>query len=367
MNGISELIAHLQQSERPLILMGAGARDAASDIIAFAERFDIPIQTTWNAIDLIPWEHRLFVGRPGAVACRGANFVIQNCDLLIAIGARLDEGTIAYKYDLFAPKAKKVLVDIDRGEALKIPNLDLFIHADAGVFIREMIAFADSTPEWYDIPERHAWPAQCQKWFSRYFLEGTGGTYELVENLSNNLPSDAILILGSSTTAVSLFCAGFRQKKGQRVILSSCGLGSMGATIPGAVGVALASGKHVTVIDGDGSFMQNIQELEVVRRLYLPITFYVINNGGYASIRNAQKRAFDRVSGADLASGLTLPNIQAIADAFRIMSCDYEPGVYLDCNFPTVIEVKAPHDELIIPRVMFDGRGNLGDLWPYKD
>jgi acetolactate synthase-1/2/3 large subunit len=363
MTGIDTLLEYLQSSERPLILMGAGARQAAPDIIAFAECFDIPIQTTWNAIDLIPWSHRLFVGRPGAVACRGANFVIQECDLLIAIGARLDEGTVAYKYNLFAPKAKKVLVDIDPGEPLKIPNLDLFIHADAGEFIKQIEEPFFQSEKWGGT----GWLEQCLKEFLMCHLEGTGGTYELVENLSNNLPADAILILGSSTTAVSLFCAGFRQKKGQRVILSSCGLGSMGATIPGAVGVALASGKHVTVIDGDGSFMQNIQELEVVRRLYLPITFYVINNGGYASIRNAQKRAFDRVSGADIATGLTLPNIQELAFAFRIVSSDYVPGEYAEHDFPEIIEVNVPHDEIIAPRVMFDGRGNLGDMWPYKE
>jgi acetolactate synthase-1/2/3 large subunit len=355
---IEQLIEYLSQSERPLILMGAGCRQAAPDIIAFAERFDIPIQTTWNAIDLIAWDHRLFVGRPGIIATRGSNFIIQDCDLLLAIGARLDESTVGYKYDLFAPKAYKVLVDIDQGEALKIPNLDLFIHKDAQEFVTKL---ANAIPMKF-----RAWLKTCREWKAAYHLEGITTTYELVENLSNNLPDDAILILGSSTTAVSLFCAGFRQKKGQRVMLSSCGLGSMGATIPFFIGVALASGKHVVAVDGDGSFMQNIQELEVVRRLNLPITFYVINNGGYAAIRNSQMRAFGRKSGADLASGLTLPNIQGVVNAFRVWSKDYAPGEYKVYDSPIVIEVNAPHDEVMVPRVMFDGRGNYSDMWPYE-
>jgi acetolactate synthase I/II/III large subunit len=357
---INTLVEFLNASHRPLILLGAGAREAAPDIIKWAEENTIPIQTTWNAIDLIPWEHRLFAGRPGIVATRGSNYVIQNCDLLLAIGARLDEGTIGYDRSAFAPNAKKVLVDIDQGEALKIPDLDLFIHLDASEFVRELHSIQTSKLK----RQGWEWSFVCLGERIRSRMEGNTASYKLLDMLSDNLANDAVLILGSSTTAVSLFCGGFRQRAGQRVILSSCGLGSMGGTIPGAVAVALASGRRVTVVDGDGSFMQNIQELEVVRRLYLSITFYVINNGGYASIRNSQTRAFGRISGGDIATGLTLPNIQAIADAYRITAQDFD-GVYLDYNYPVIIEVTAPHDEVIAPRVMFDGRGNFGDMWPY--
>lgn len=362
MSKIKELVSLLKVSTKPIILMGGGARDASKEIILFAVLHDIPIQTTWNAIDVISWEHTHFVGRPGIIAPRGANFSIQNCDLLIAIGARLDPSTIAFKYEKFAPKAKKVLVDIDSGEAKKIPNLDLFIHTTAMKFIKDL---EDNKIEY----KYTDWLKQCQEWKSKYTLEGKTVSYELLNNLSDNMSSDDILVL--STTGMvggSIFPSGFRQKSGQRIILSSCGLGSMGAGTPSAIGVAIASGKKVVCVDGDGSFMQNVQELEVVFRLHLPITFFVVRNGGYASIRNSEQRAFGRLAGADMSSGLTLPLIVNIAEAFSIQSYVYEPKrikEYLS-NEPKVIEVLAPHDELLIPRVLPDGRGSLEDMWPYE-
>lgn len=344
---IDKLLEYLQSAQRPVILMGAGAREAADEIVAFAECFDIPILTTWNAIDLIPWEHRLFIGRPGIVATRGSNFIVQECDFLLAIGARLDVQTIAWDYSKFAPRAKKMMVDIDIGELLKVPNLDLFIHQDAKEFIREL----DTLP-FCRLPWR-GWLEQCQAWKAQYTLEGDTISYQLMNRLSDKLTAADILIIGTSCMTVHIFCAGFRNKKGQKVLLAMCGLGSMGVVIPMAVGVALASSKHVVCVDGDGSFMQNIQELEVVRRLNLPITFYVVNNGGYASIRGTESRTFGRLAGSDESSGLTLPDIRKVAEAFG-------------CG-DKVIVIDAPHDEVLKPRVVFDGRGNLGDMWPYKE
>jgi acetolactate synthase-1/2/3 large subunit len=132
MSKIDTLVTFLKTSERPLILMGAGARNASPEIISFAEKNQIPIQTTWNAIDLIPWDSTVFVGRPGIVASRSANNIIQDCDLLISIGARLDPQTIAFNYGRFAPFAHKILVDVDRAEALKIPHLDMFLNRMQG-------------------------------------------------------------------------------------------------------------------------------------------------------------------------------------------------------------------------------------------
>ncbi len=347
---IDKLLEYLQSAQRPVILMGAGAREAAPDIIAFAERFNVPIETTWNAIDLIEWEHRLFVGRPGIVATRGSNLVVQECDLLLAIGARLDVQTVAWDYNKIAPKAKKVIVDIDISESMKIPNLDIFIHQDAGEFIKEL-GVKDLQMKYYgDVRE---WSAHCRELKRIYKLEGDTVSYQLMNKLSDELTADDVLIIGTSCMTVHIFCAGFRNKKGQKVLLAMCGLGSMGVVIPMAIGVALASGRHVVCVDGDGSFMQNIQELEVVRRLDLPITFYVVNNGGYASIRNTESRAFGRLAGSDESSGLTLPDIRKIAEAFG-------------CG-DKVIVIDAPHDEVLKPRVVFDGRGNLGDMWPYKE
>lgn len=357
MNRVIEL---LQSSTRPLILLGAGAREAAPEIIAFCERWQIPMETTWNAVDLVPYAHPLFIGRPGIVATRGANMAIQSCDLLIAIGARLDQPTVAWDYSKFAPNAKKVLVDVDMGESCKIPNLDVFMHMDARKFIKEL-ASKNVIIQWKGWANFN-W--ECAQW-KRDRLEGTTRTYQLLDKLSDQLPDDAIIVINNGCFAVNVFSAGFRNKAGQRFIMSSCGLGSMGGVLPVAIGVALASGKKVYVIDGDGSFMQNVQELEVVRRLKLPIIHLVFNNQGYASIRNSEMRAFGRTK-----TGETIPDIKEVAEGFGVHAVDYED--YFDVGMlnmwgtPLVVNVCVPVDEVLTPRVMFDGVGSLENMYPYE-
>jgi acetolactate synthase I/II/III large subunit len=358
MSDVIELIQKLSEIQRPVILMGAGARGAASDIIRFAKERDIPILTTWNAIDLIDWDNPLFIGRPGIVATRAANFAVQECDLLLSIGARLAVSTIAFEYEKFAPNAIKVLVDIDRGEAMKIPNLDMFINMDSFEFIREL-----SEHEFISYLD---WLEKCQEWKSEYGLEGKTTTFQLCETLSNVMtPDDVIVFDNAGSAGGSIFPAFFKQKKGQRVIMSSCGLGSMGGGIPSAIGVALASKKRTILIEGDGSFCQCMQELEVIKRLNLNITMFIIENRGYASIRSSEMRAFGRVG-----EGLSFPIINRIASAFDICYSHYNPlsiNYYLRQTDPMVVVVHAPGDEFPIPRVMFDGKGSLENMYPYGD
>ena len=353
MSDIADPIALLSKSTRPLILLGAGAREAAPDIIAFAERWQIPMETTWNAIDLVPFDHPLFIGRPRQVAPRGANMAIQSCDLLLCIGARLDVGTVAWDYANFAPKAVKVMVDVDAGEAAKIPNLDLFIQMEAGEFIGEI------SKQYGFISYDYLWGLYCQK-CKQSRMESDTITYQLCDALSDAMTPEDVLVIGCSTFAVNVFCSAFRNKPGQRVIMSSYGLGSMGSAIPVSLGVALASGRHVVCIEGDGSFMQNTQELEVIRRLNLPITFFVMDNGGYASIRNSETRAFGRA-----VNGETIPPLQGIANAYGINYCELTRASFVPASCPAIIRVICPQDEILAPRVLSDGRGNMGDMWPY--
>jgi acetolactate synthase-1/2/3 large subunit len=332
------IIELLQNSHRPLLLIGAGARYAIDDVIQFAEKWDIPMETTWNAVDLVPYAHPLFVGRPGIIATRGSNWAIQDCDLLLCLGARLDQPTIAYDYEKFAPDATKIVVDIDYAEGVKLPNV-IFLHQTVEEVIQDLL-MVTSPPTRDDY-----WVRRCQE-YKRHRLEGNTTSFHFLESMSVHLDEDDIIVMDCGCMTVNIFCAGFRSKRGQRFIMSSCGLGSMGAALPVAIGVAIASGKRVNVISGDGSFMQNIQELEVVRRLELNLKIWIISNDGYASIQGAEKRAFGRT-----ASSETIPDIQQIAESF---------GVYVKMIY-------APIDELPIPRVMFDGRGNLGDMYPYGE
>jgi acetolactate synthase-1/2/3 large subunit len=287
---------------------------------------------------------------------------IQSCDLLLCIGARLDLSVVAFEYNKFATQAVKIMVDIDQGEALKVLVLDKFIHMDA-------VEFATKLKDVKWLPGYSEWAGQCLMW-KQDKLEGKTASYDFMYQLGEALPDDAILIAGSSCMAVNLFCADFHNKKGQRFILSSCGLGSMGATIPVSIGVALSSCKRVFVFDGDGSFMQNIQELEVVKRLSLDITYFVLNNSGYASIRNSELRAFNRLAGGNVESGLTLPNVRIVARAFGLYACDFFPFDMDDYIFhwrgPKVIELTVPTDEELIPRVITDGTGDLERMYPHE-
>jgi acetolactate synthase-1/2/3 large subunit len=365
MSGIPELLDMWLGSTRPIILMGSGSRKASKEIISFAEKWDIPILTTWFAIDLIEWDHPLFIGRPGIVATRAANNALQGCDLLISIGARLDPNTIAFQYDKLAPRAKKILVDVDLSEALKIPCLDLFVHMDSLKFIQEL-----NKHEFLSYKE---WLKQCIAWKYKFGLEGNSTIFQLCEELGKSLSSNDVLVLDTAGGAGgTIFPAFYKQCKGLRVILSSCGLGSMGGGIPAAIAVALASGKRTVLISGDGSFCQCMQELEVIHRLNLNIVIFVIENGGYASTRSSEMRAFGRVS-----EGRSFPNILDIAMAFTINADElYSVSEeYLDefwsefhsIHGPRLFVIHAPKEELAFPRVLFDGNGSLSNMAPYSE
>jgi thiamine pyrophosphate-dependent acetolactate synthase large subunit-like protein len=218
----------------------------------------------------------------------------------------------------------------------------------------------------HEFVPRRDWLKKCQDWKSEYGSEGKTTTFQLCETLSNALTSDDVIVFDNAGSAGgSIFPAFFKQKKGQRVIMSSCGLGSMGGGIPSAIGVALASKKRIILIEGDGSFCQCMQELEVIKRLNLNITMFIIENGGYASIRSSEMRAFGRVG-----EGLSFPIINRIASAFDICYSHYNPlsiNYYLKQTDPMVVVVHAPGDEFPIPRVMFDGKGSLENMYPYGD
>lgn len=344
---------------RPVILAGMGATEAMPLLIEQAEKHSIPILTTWPAIDLIPWNHPNFIGRPGVVATRAANLVIHHCDRLYALGARLDAGVVVYDYRRFALHAELCLVDIDAGEMDRVPRPGLEIHQEVGSFL-ESQAFDG----WAIFPD---WLHQCQAWKAQYGIEGTTISYQLCRALNELLTADTDLVIGTSCMFTPIFSAFYQQKAGQRVIAASTGLGSMGAALPSAIGVALASGKRVICLDGDGSFMQNVQELEVVRRLNLPITLIILNNHGYASIRNSETRAFGRLSGADTESGFSLPSISRIAGAFEIPNCWLRTvkslRTYLNRPGPQILELMAPPDEVLLPRIT-GPQDDFANMWP---
>jgi acetolactate synthase-1/2/3 large subunit len=387
---VKHVMALLIESERPVILAGYGIKLAQSEelFIKVAERLGIPVLTTWKGCDLISDDHPLFYGRPGTLAHRGANFIQQNSDFILAIGARLDFGQIGYAAETFARAAKKVIVDIDTLELSKFHfKVDVPLAADAGEFLGAI----DELINQYPLQNWSAWKDRCNNWKRRYPVVLTEhrakadyvSMYVLIEMLSKHMTENDLLVPGSSGACSDVCMQAFQIKKGQRV-LNSPGLGAMGFGLPHSIGACLASGMRRTIcVNGDGGFQLNIQDLETVHRLQLPIKYFILNNDGYGSIRGTQNNYFQgRLVATDSSSGLTLPNIRRISAAYRIPNnqivnhaeLEQRMSEALSSEGPFISEVMIDPNEQTAPKVKSvigsDGRmisKPLEDLAPFLD
>jgi len=386
---VGNVIWLINNSKHPVILAGYGIKlaNAQDDFKKLVESLNIPVLTTWKAADLLPEDHRLYFGRPGAVGQRYANFMQQNADLIICIGTRLDLGQIGYSYDNFAKNAKKILVDVDRSELNKLKfDIDVTFNDDAGKFIKELLRWQGTKTAMDD-----SWLSQGKLWKEKYpimlpeYYKRTKyvSTYVLVDILSNAMKDEDILTPGSSGACSDITMQTFRVKGGQRII-NMPGLGAMGFGIPTAIGACIASDKKRTIcINGDGGFQLNIQDLETIRRLKLPIKFFVLNNNGYGSIRNTQNNYFKgHLVACDSTSGVTLPSLEKVAEAYgmkfvKIKTQKNITGyvkVALSAPGPVLCKVMVDPKEQIMPRVTSkaqpDGKmitAPLEDLWPFLD
>ncbi|MDD5530425.1 MAG: thiamine pyrophosphate-binding protein [bacterium] len=394
---ITETIRLLNQSERPVILVGNGVR-LANGIEEFRKLINIlqiPVLTTWRALDILAEENDLYIGRPGSIGQRGANFAQQNADLIICIGARLDLGQVAFSYSNFARRAKKVIVDIDKNEINKITTkIDIAFNTDAGIFLnaltRKINKINIDTSKWLKrcqdwkknypvvLPEYMGHPTMVAKKERKYV-----NTYALVETLSKLLTNNDIIIPGSSGSCSEITLQAFKVKNGQRVF-NSPGLGAMGFGLPASIGACIASGKKRTIcLIGDGGLQHNIQELELLKRYQLPIKLFVLNNNAYASIRATQNRYFNgNLVACDPSSGLTLPDTIKIVNAyglktFKIDSQDKMKGkvnTILKYDGPVVCEVIVNPDLLTQPKILSEVKSDgkifskpMEDLWPFLD
>ncbi|MAX52911.1 MAG: acetolactate synthase [Methylophaga sp.] len=363
---LDEVIQLIQQAERPIILAGHGIRlsGAADAFKQLYEKTGIPVLTTWNSLDLIPYEHSLCAGRPGSVALRPANFAAQNCDLLISIGARLDNVVTAHNPQNFAQYADKVIVDIDASELKKhqLPKARL-IQANAKTFIEQLMTEVNDAPADYA-----DWIHKITDWKQRYprcdgqtFPEqGEISHYHFIDRLSAYTAENELIITGSSGLAVEVFYSTFVNKTGQRVFLTS-GLGSMGYGLPAAIGGCLASGrKPVVSVEGDGSLQLNLQELSTLKSLNLPIRLFIMNNNGYASIRNTQRNYFDeRYVATGQEAGLLIPDLVKLSEAIGLDAVRINDASELDEKIqyvlnhpgPILCDVTIIKDEALWPKV----------------
>lgn len=385
---VGEIIAALNGSQRPILLAGNGIRlaHAETEFRELIDLLDIPLEVTWLAIDLIEDAHPLCVGRPGSVAPRGANFAVQNSDLLLSIGARLDRVMTGFAPENFARAAHKVMVDIDSAELAKMGgSVQRKVHSDAGAFIREMLRQRKSIQS----QPRSSWKNRCAEWKIKYPLvseehrvpQGRVSIYHLADVLSDELTNGEYLVSGSAGSGIEIFLMTYRVKPRQRVFHTTA-LGAMGFGIAASIGACLGGGRQRTIcVDGDGGFQFNIQELETVARLQLPVTFFVLSNDGYASIRASQTSFFGEARiGCDRRTGQTLPDVRRVAEAYGIPTdviCDQSDlrsavRRVLSRPGPLVCDVHVIPDESRQPRLSSVQRADgsfvsrpLEDLWPF--
>jgi acetolactate synthase-1/2/3 large subunit len=386
---VEQTINLLNQSARPVILVGRGIRLSAANeiLLKLVGRLKIPVLTTWSGADFISEEHPYFFGRPGSIASRYANYIQQNSDIFLILGARLDLPQVGYNYKNFAPMAKKVMVDIDKAEIRKIhPYIDIPISADLKSFLKIFSKKISS----YKPRNRNTWISKCREWKKRYPVvlneyfnkkQKFINTYAFVDYLSDSLRSTDVIVPESSGSAAEIIPQALKIKQGQRYI-NSPGLGSMGYGLPQSLGACLASGgKRIISIIGDGSLQHNIQELETIKRLKLPLKLFILNNFGYASIRNTHKKFFKgRLVCCDPSSGLTLPDTGKIAHAYGIdyLKCskisDLKNSLVriLNNQGPFICELMIDPELQMMPKLSSEIRKDgaiiskpLEDLWPF--
>jgi acetolactate synthase I/II/III large subunit len=364
---IEKFLALLQNAERPVIYAGNGIRlaGALGPFRQFIDLLGAPVLTSWKAADLLAEDDPLYCGRPGAIGQRGANFTQQNADLIIVLGARLDLPSVAFNHEGFARHAKKVFVDIDPSELGKFSmKIDLSLACDARVFLAKVVERLAkvSLPIWKPWLDRaKGWQRTYPVVLPEYEKQAHGvSTYAFYDVMSDLADASDVLIPGSSGPCSDIFMQAFKVKAGQR-IFNAPGLGAMGTGLPASIGACVASGRKRTLcFNGDGGFQLNIQELETVRRLALPIKFFIFSNGGYGSIFAMQKGHFQgHMVATHPESGLTLPDIRKVAAAYGIPSAristlsevrDIVPNA-LSAPGPFLCEIVASLEERTAPRV----------------
>lgn len=309
---------------KPVILIGNGVRNSKI-VVEHLLSLNIPVLTTWMAMDLVPENSPVFCGRPGIIGQRAANIINQKADALFCFGVRLDAGQIAYNYDNYAPGAKKYVFDTDQAELDKLPQTWKKYKIDFSQPLIEQ-GFFGAIYDLIPLYPNNEWLTWSKNLYNRFRPELDSietkkdfiDPFKFINELSDLCTEDDVISPGSSGQAAEIFMQTFKVKKGQRVTCVST-IGAMGADIPMAIGACLASGKKRTIcVTGDGGFMVNIHELEVVRRLNLPIKFFILNNRGYGSVRVMQTSRFGNKVGCDKESGFTTPELFSVSESYGI-------------------------------------------------
>ena len=376
---LTSVLDFWRNAKRPLVLIGNGVRcvGATQMFQQFVEKHSVPFVVSFLASDVITDSDPLYIGRVGVVGDRAGNFAIQNCDMLLCLGCRLSKSIVGYRSDWFAREAKIVMVDIDTQELNK-PSCEHVIKILMN--LKEFIGTVD-----LEVNKRDEWLACTQRWRRKWFRElppvtvGELNPYTFLEAFYRLKPAGGASVASSG----SLFCVVWHMlivKPGDRFISSSHG--DMGFEVPAAIGACICLQAPVYCMVGDGSFQLNLQELQTMKDLNLPVKVLYFNNGGYGAIKITQNQFFeDNEFGVSPASGIGFPNIQRVCGAFDIKYFNFDSNSVLDSeltafydwNGPCLAEVKCciqPRFPKLSNKLMPDGTFKnlpLEDMAPFLD
>jgi len=384
---IDEVIQLLKNAKRPVIIAGNGIRlaDANQDFLKLVDALKIPVIGTFARYDIIKNDHHCFFGRYGTLGNRMANFTVQNADLVLAIGSRLNVRAISYNWEFFGREAKKIVVDIDDAELNKHTlTIDLKIKSDAKVFIQML----NKQIKQEVLPDISVWFTKCLSYKKQYpsieaqrrEVSDWVDSYNFYDVLSDIARDDEVYVFGNGTACVASY-QSLKLSKNQKVVVNS-GCASMGYDIPAAIGACYAHGKkEVICVTGEGSLQMNIQEFQTIIHNKLPIKIFVLNNGGYISIRNTQNGFFKgHKVGADSDSGVSFPDILKVASAYGFETIKIENQqnlrndlkLILRANHPIVCELMLSPSEKMEPKLSSEVKPDgkivskpLEDMFPF--
>ena len=368
----------LNKSARPILIVGGGIRisNSINELEKFLKNIDIPIVTTWSGLDTVDYYNKNYIGCIGVYGSRAANFAVQNSDLVLNFGSRLDTRITGGKPETFARLAKIVSIDIDKYELNKKRGLDanLKINEDLNKFLSTF----NSSLKKFKFSASNNWKSICKKWKFKYpnvksfyaKQKKFVNPYYFIDRLSKKLNKRDIIITddgGHLTWTIQ----AFKVKKGQRVF-SAFGNSPMGYAFPASIGASIANKKkRIICIDGDGSIQINIQELQTMVINKLPIKLFIINNNGYGIIKQFQELYLKKRYEASIPSkGVTNPDFKKISNAYGINYSEIKNNKKIDKILAKVLNSKKPEfinviispNQKIIPKLQF---GNpIEDLSP---
>jgi len=384
---ITIIMQKIRNAKCPVVLAGGGIRLSGGyeTFLNLIDALGIPVVTAWNSHDLIPDDHALYAGRPGTLGTRGGNFVVQNSDLVLSLGCRMNIRQISYNWENFAKNAILIAVDIDKNELTKPTlSIDIPVQADVKVFMNKLLDEANKTPlvfnsKWLQWCKsiNAKYPADLPKYYS---VNTPVNPYVFMKKLSEHLSENEVTVTGNGSACVCSFQT-MQIKKHQRLYTNS-GCASMGYGLPAALGAAIAlKGKRVICLDGDGSIQMNIQELQTIAHNKLNIKIFWLNNDGYHSIRQTQKNIFNsRFCGINESSGISFPSAERIATAYNLKfvridsidTMDKRIREVLDGDIPVLCEVILDPSQNFEPKLsskaLPDGTmvsASLEDMFPF--